>query len=70
MMAAFKVGIIIPFGTAGLSLIPLVGEGQIPSFLFAVLAAWVVGFIASMLLGFTEPVEKTSRIGSIWPSPR
>ncbi|ENM5733231.1 PTS transporter subunit EIIC [Vibrio mimicus] len=58
MMAAFKVGIIIPFGTAGLSLIPLVGEGQIPSFLFAVLAAWVVGFIASMLLGFTEPVEK------------
>lgn len=59
MMAAFKVGIIIPFGTAGLSLIPLVGEGQIPSFLFAVLAAWVVGFIASMLLGFTEPVEKS-----------
>lgn len=58
MMAAFKVGIIIPFGTAGLSLIPLVGEGQIPYFLFAVLAAWVVGFIASMLLGFTEPVEK------------
>ncbi|KQB08583.1 PTS transporter subunit EIIC [Vibrio metoecus] len=58
MMAAFKVGIIIPFGTAGLSLIPLVGEGQILSFLFAVLAAWVVGFIASMLLGFTEPVEK------------
>ncbi|KQB06286.1 PTS sugar transporter subunit IIA [Vibrio metoecus] len=58
MIAAFKVGIIIPFGTAGLSLIPLVGEGQIPSFLFAVLAAWVVGFIASMLLGFTEPVEK------------
>ncbi|TXY46599.1 PTS transporter subunit EIIC [Vibrio mimicus] len=58
MMAAFKVGIIIPFGTAGLSLIPLVGEGQIPSFLFAVLAAWVVGFIASMLLGLTEPVEK------------
>lgn len=58
MMSAFKVGIIIPFGTAGLSLIPLVGEGQIPSFLFAVLAAWVVGFIASMLLGFTEPVEK------------
>ncbi|EEY52080.1 PTS sugar transporter subunit IIA [Vibrio cholerae] len=58
MMAAFKVGIIIPFGTAGLSLIPLVGEGQIPSFLFAVLAAWGVGFIASMLLGFTEPVEK------------
>lgn len=59
MMAAFKVGIIIPFGTAGLSLIPLVGEGQIPSFLFAVLAAWVVGFIAAMLLGFTEPVEKS-----------
>lgn len=58
MMAAFKVGIIIPFGTAGLSLIPLVGEGQIPSFLFAVLAAWGGGFIASMLLGFTEPVEK------------
>ena len=57
IMAAFKVGIIIPFGTAGLSLIPLVGEGQIPSFLFAVLAACIVGFIASMLLGFTEPAE-------------
>ncbi|MGL5990492.1 MAG: PTS transporter subunit EIIC [Plesiomonas sp.] len=57
IMAAFKVGIIIPFGTAGLSLIPLVGEGQILSFLFAVLAACIVGFIASMLLGFTEPVE-------------
>lgn len=57
MMAAFKVGIIIPFGTAGLSLLPLVGEGQIISFLIAVLAAWIVGFIASMILGFTEPVD-------------
>nr|WP_269809298.1 hypothetical protein [Enterovibrio nigricans] len=45
-MAAFKVGIIIPFGTAGLSLIPLVGEGQIIHFMLAVLSAWVVGFIA------------------------
>nr|WP_283130482.1 PTS transporter subunit EIIC [Enterovibrio norvegicus] len=56
VMAAFKVGIIIPFGTAGLSLIPLVGEGQIISFMVAVLSAWGVGFIASMALGFTEPV--------------
>ncbi|MEI8672855.1 PTS transporter subunit EIIC [Vibrio sp. SA48] len=61
MMAAFKVGIIIPFGTAGLSLIPLVGEGQIPSFLLAVVCAWIVGFIASMLLGFTDPVEKPAK---------
>ncbi|WP_367989320.1 PTS transporter subunit EIIC [Vibrio sp. NTOU-M3] len=61
MMAAFKIGIIIPFGTAGLSLIPLVGEGQIPSFLLAVVCAWVVGFIASMLLGFTDPVEKPAQ---------
>lgn len=61
MMAAFKIGIIIPFGTAGLSLIPLVGEGQIPSFLLAVVCAWIVGFIASMLLGFTDPVEKTAK---------
>ena len=61
MMAAFKIGIIIPFGTAGLSLIPLVGEGQIPSFLLAVVCAWIVGFIASMLLGFTDPVEKPAK---------
>ncbi|NVD05632.1 PTS sugar transporter subunit IIA [Vibrio sp. JPW-9-11-11] len=61
MMAAFKIGIIIPFGTAGLSLIPLVGEGQIPSFLLAVVCAWIVGFIASMLLGFTDPVEKSAK---------
>lgn len=58
MMAAFKVGIIIPFGTAGLSLIPLVGEGQIPSFVISVASAWIVGFIASMILGFADPVEK------------
>lgn len=57
VMAAFKVGIIIPFGTAGLSLIPLVGEGQIIHFLLAVLSACVVGFIASLMLGFTEPKE-------------
>ncbi|KII75641.1 PTS transporter subunit EIIC [Vibrio renipiscarius] len=57
VMAAFKVGIIIPFGTAGLSLIPLVGEGQIIHFLLAVLSACVVGFIASLILGFTEPKE-------------
>lgn len=61
MMAAFKIGIIIPFGTAGLSLIPLVGEGRIPSFLLAVVCAWIVGFIASMLLGFTDPVEKPAK---------
>ncbi|KIE21135.1 PTS sugar transporter subunit IIA [Vibrio sinaloensis] len=61
MMAAFKIGIIIPFGTAGLSLIPLVGEGQIPSFMLAVLCAWVVGFVASMLLGFSDPVEKPAK---------
>jgi PTS system IIB component, Glc family (TC 4.A.1)/PTS system IIC component, Glc family (TC 4.A.1) len=61
MMAAFKIGIIIPFGTAGLSLLPLVGEGQIPSFLLAVVCAWIVGFIASMLLGFTDPVEKPAK---------
>ncbi len=60
MIAAFKIGIIIPFGTAGLSLIPLVGEGHIPYFLFAVVCAWIVGFIASMVLGFTDPVEKTA----------
>ncbi|WP_070963163.1 PTS transporter subunit EIIC [Vibrio sonorensis] len=60
VMAAFKVGIIIPFGTAGLSLIPLVGEGQILSFLIAVLSAWGVGFLASMILGFTDPVEKSA----------
>nr|WP_086938530.1 PTS transporter subunit EIIC [Thaumasiovibrio occultus] len=58
MMAAFKVGIIIPFGTAGLSLIPLVGPGQIMPFLMSVAGAWIAGFIASMLLGFTDPVEK------------
>lgn len=58
MMAAFKIGIIIPFGTAGLSLIPLVGEGQIPSFLLAVCAAWGLGFLASMVLGFADPDEK------------
>ncbi|MDD1782792.1 PTS transporter subunit EIIC [Enterovibrio sp. ZSDZ35] len=57
VMAAFKVGIIIPFGTAGLSLIPLVGEGQIIHFMIAVLSAWVVGFIASIVLGFAEPKE-------------
>ena len=54
-MAYFQVGIIIPFGTAGLSLIPLVGDGQIIKFLIAVLGAWVVGFIASILIGFTDP---------------
>lgn len=59
LIAAFKVGIIIPFGTAGLSLIPLVGEGQIISFLIAVVCAWIVGFIASMLLGFTEPATES-----------
>ncbi|MEQ5095163.1 PTS transporter subunit EIIC [Proteus terrae] len=55
LMAYFQVGIIIPFGTAGLSLIPLVGDGQIIKFLIAVLGAWIVGFIASMLMGFTDP---------------
>ena len=57
VMAAFKVGIIIPFGTAGLSLIPLVGEGQIIHFMIAVLSACTVGFAASLMLGFTEPAE-------------
>ena len=57
VMAACKVGIIIPFGTAGLSLLPLVGAGQILPFLLAVLSAWVVGFIAAMILGFTDPQE-------------
>ncbi len=61
MIAAFKIGIIIPFGTAGLSLIPLVGEGQIPSFIISVLCAWIVGFIASMVLGFTDPIEKPAK---------
>ena len=56
-MAACKVGIIIPFGTAGLSLLPLVGAGQILPFLLAVLSAWIVGFIAAMILGFTDPQE-------------
>ncbi len=55
LMAFFKVGIIIPFGTAGLSLIPLVGDGQIIDFLIAVVGAWVVGFIASMIIGFNDP---------------
>lgn len=58
VMAACKVGIIIPFGTAGLSLLPLVGPGQILPFLLAVLCSWVVGFIAAMFLGFTDPAEK------------
>lgn len=57
VMAACKVGIIIPFGTAGLSLLPLVGEGQIVPFLMAVGSAWVVGFFAAMILGFTDPQE-------------
>lgn len=57
VLAACKVGIIIPFGTAGLSLLPLVGPGQILPFLLAVGCAWVVGFIAAMLLGFTDPTE-------------
>ncbi|BBR57449.1 MULTISPECIES: PTS transporter subunit EIIC [unclassified Klebsiella] len=57
VMAACKVGIIIPFGTAGLSLLPLVGAGQILPFLLAVLSAWIVGFIAAMILGFTDPQE-------------
>ncbi|PHI30986.1 PTS transporter subunit EIIC [Budvicia aquatica] len=56
-IAFFKVGIIIPFGTAGLSLIPLVGDGQILPFLISVLVAWAAGFIASMCLGFTDPTE-------------
>ncbi|MBG5925988.1 PTS transporter subunit EIIC [Providencia rettgeri] len=55
LMAFFHVGIIIPFGTAGLSLIPLVGDGQILDFLIAVAGAWIVGFIASMIIGFTDP---------------
>ncbi|WP_254684238.1 hypothetical protein [Providencia heimbachae] len=54
-MAFFHVGIIIPFGTAGLSLIPLVGDGQILDFLIAVAGAWIVGFIASMIIGFNDP---------------
>lgn len=54
-IAAFKVGIIIPFGTAGLSLLPLVGPGQILPFLLAVFCAWGVGFVAAMILGFTDP---------------
>ncbi|WP_087024080.1 PTS transporter subunit EIIC [Thaumasiovibrio subtropicus] len=54
-IAAFKIGIIIPFGTAGLSLLPLVGEGQIGTFVISVAIAWAVGFVASMLLGFTDP---------------
>lgn len=58
VMAACKVGIIIPFGTAGLSLLPLVGPGQILPFLLAVVCAWVVGFIAAMIMGFTDPVEQ------------
>jgi PTS system sucrose-specific IIC component len=33
----------------------LVGDGQIVQFLIGVSAAWIVGFIASMVLGFTEP---------------
>lgn len=57
VIAACKVGIIIPFGTAGLSLLPLVGAGQILPFLLAVVSAWVVGFVAAMLLGFTDPQE-------------
>lgn len=55
LMAFFHVGIIIPFGTAGLSLIPLVGDGQILDFLIAVAGAWIVGFIASMIIGFNDP---------------
>ncbi|AHG19520.1 PTS sugar transporter subunit IIA [Chania multitudinisentens RB-25] len=58
VIAACKVGIIIPFGTAGLSLLPLVGPGQILAFLLAVLCAWCVGFIAAMILGFTDPLEQ------------
>lgn len=55
LMAFFHVGIIIPFGTAGLSLIPLVGDGQILNFLIAVAGAWIVGFITSMIIGFNDP---------------
>lgn len=58
VIAACHVGIIIPFGTAGLSLLPLVGPGQILPFLLAVITAWIVGFISSMILGFTDPVEQ------------
>jgi len=57
LMAFFHVGIIIPFGTAGLSLIPLVGDGQILDFLIAVFGAWIVGFLASMVIGFSDPEE-------------
>lgn len=57
LMAFFHVGIIIPFGTAGLSLIPLVGDGQILDFLIAVSGAWIVGFITSMIIGFNDPEE-------------
>ena len=57
VIAACRVGIIIRFGTAGLSLLPLVGAGQILPFLLAVVSAWVVGFVAAMILGFTDPQE-------------
>ena len=58
LLAALHTGIMVPFATTGLTLVPLVNAGQRFDYLSGVLLAITVGFIASMLLGFADPKEK------------
>lgn len=53
-VAAMKIGAIIPAGTAGLSLIPMIGEGKALSYFTCALIACIIGFISSVVLGFDE----------------
>lgn len=53
-IAAMNIGIIIPAGTAGLSLIPMIGDDKHLYYISGVLIAWGVGFISSALIGFDD----------------
>ena len=48
-------GVSLPLGKPFIA--GCIGAGQILPFLPAVVSAWVVGFVAAMILGFTDPQE-------------
>ncbi|MGL5956187.1 MAG: PTS transporter subunit EIIC [Brevinema sp.] len=54
-VALFQVGALIPGGLSGILLTAAITPEKMLSYLFAILAAYVVGFIATWFLGFDDP---------------